>query len=305
MPRELAGSTRLRRLELPRLLGGSLLETFVKAYGGAAALAVAFSDAESAGGKARDAIAAVPTLTEEYRRARYVSEHREEIQASIDYLNAHQVPEAELQRTLDESGRTLDRIGTTYDELDQARDSTGQFGDSFFDDRNPFDGFGNGGDAAEHLRNAWEARPSLDSIQQLQETAEKAGPLLDQANVLAPVYYSGAMSLADNFASDEIASTLTVIALALVVSFLVARSLGFWVRRGRPGLVAFLLHGLGARAFPRWYARNAPYSMSRPLYATTRGYVQRELVDDPEAALDEDEFRRLEEYFAARAGRSG
>ena len=53
----------LRRLELGRLLLGSALELFVKAYGVAAALAVALSDAETFRGKASDAVRAVPSST--------------------------------------------------------------------------------------------------------------------------------------------------------------------------------------------------------------------------------------------------
>lgn len=295
---------RRRKRELLRLGAGSLLEMLVKAYGGSAAAAVALSDSETTGGKLKDAVLAVPTLTKEYHRAQYIREHRAEIQSAVDYLSQHQVSQQEVQAQLDQSRATLESIDATYSELGAARDATGDFGDSLFDDWNPVDGFGNTGDALGHLRNAWDARPSSESLHQLQQTAEQAGPLMDQVDVLAPAYYSGGLSLADNFASDEIVSTLFVMGLAVALAFLIGRSLGFWVRRGRPGLLAFLLHGLGARAFPRWYATYAPYSMSKPLYANTRNYVQRELVRDPEAALDEESFKELEEWFSARAARS-
>ena len=55
-------STIRRRLELGRLLAGSILETAIKAYGIGAVVAVALSDAETAGDKASDAVRAVPSL---------------------------------------------------------------------------------------------------------------------------------------------------------------------------------------------------------------------------------------------------
>ena len=76
-------STIRRRIELGRLLAGSLLETAIKAYGVGAVVAVALSDAETAGGKASDAVRAVPSLAEEWDQARYVVDHHEEIQAAV------------------------------------------------------------------------------------------------------------------------------------------------------------------------------------------------------------------------------
>ena len=133
------------------------------------------------------------------------------------------------------------------------------------------------------MGNAWDGKPGLDSLDRLQQVAEQSVPLIEQVNVLLPVYYGTLFRISDNFADDEIASTVFVMALALLVAFVLGRSLGFWVRRGRPGIVASILYGVGARVFKRWYTRNAPYAMSGPLYATTRTYVQRELVEDPRA----------------------
>ncbi|HET7532062.1 MAG TPA: hypothetical protein VFJ83_02860 [Nocardioidaceae bacterium] len=65
-----------RRLEVGRLMVGSLVEFAIKAYGAGAAASVAISDAETLRGKADDALAAVPNLSEEYRDAQYVVEHR-------------------------------------------------------------------------------------------------------------------------------------------------------------------------------------------------------------------------------------
>lgn len=286
-------STIRRRLELGRLLLGSVLELFVRAYGVAAALAVALSDAETVGGKASDAVRAVPTLAEEWDRASYVVDHREEIQAAVTYLNENALPRDELEQTADESVATLDAIDTTYDEVAAARDVL------------EIDGIGgtfdNVREAIGHVGNAYDARPDLASLERLAGVADQVGPLADQVDVLLPVYYGGLATITDNFASDEIASTLLVMALAYGVAVVLGHAVGFWVRRGRPGLLALLLQALGARVFRRWYVDNLPWALTPPLYDAAREHLRAEIVADPEAALDPETLRALEEHFASRA----
>lgn len=281
-----------RRLEIGRLVSGSLAEMFIKAYGAGAALSVALSDAETMGGKAGDAVRAVPNLTERYEQASYVVDHREQVQAAVTYLNEHTLPQDELQRTADESVRTLGSIETTYDEMDRARGVL------------EIDGFGgtfdNVREAIGHVGNAYDARPDLDSLRQLAGVAEQVRPFTDQVDVLIPVYYGSFFTLTDNFASDEIASTLVVMALALGVAVVLGRAVGFWVRRGRPGLVAIVLQRWGTQVFPRWYARNLPYVVGAPLYDAARTRIQREIAADPERALDPEVLRELEQWFASR-----
>ena len=285
-------STIRRRLELGRLVAGSLLETAIKAYGVGAVVAVALSDAETAGGKASDAVRAVPSLAEEWGQARYVVDHREEIQAAVTYLNENTLPQEELQRAADESVRTLDSIQTTYDEVAAARDVL------------QIDGitgtFDNVREAIGHVGNAYSARPDLDSLEQLAGVADQVRPYADQVDVLLPVYYGGLSTIADNFASDEIVSTLVIMALAFGFAAVVARAVGFWVRRGRPGLVAQLVQALGAHVYRPWYVEHLPWALSPPLYDAAREHLQREIVADPEQALDPEAYRELEQHFASR-----
>jgi hypothetical protein len=290
--RDLDLQTVRRRLELGRLLLGSALEMLVKAYGAGAALSVALSDAETTGGKAADAIRAVPNLAERYHEARYVMDHREEIQAAVTYLNEHTLPQDELQRTADQSQQTLDAIETTYDEVGAARDVL------------ELDGitgtFANVREAIEHVGNAYSARPDLDSLRQLAGVADQVEPFKEQVDVLIPVYYGNFFTLTDNFAGDEIASTLVVMVLALAVAAVLGQLVGFWVRRGRPGIVAQLFQALGARVFRPWYVRNLPWAITPPLYDAAREHLQREIVADPERALDLETLAGLEEWFATR-----
>ncbi|QSR29249.1 hypothetical protein CFI00_01795 [Nocardioides sp. S5] len=291
MPRPDLSDVR-RRLELGRLLLGSLLEVFIKTYGVAAAVAVALSPAESFGGKASDAVRAVPTLAEEWDRASYLVDHREEIQAAVTYLNENTLPREELERTADESVATLDAIDTTYDEVAAARDVLEIDGITGTID--------NVREAIGHVGDAYDARPDLASLERLAGVADQVGPLADQVDVLLPVYYGGLATITDNFASDEIASTLLVMALAYGVAVVVGHAVGFWVRRGRPGLLALLLQALGARVFRRWYVDNLPWALTPPLHDAAREHLQAEIAADPEAALDPETLRALEEHFARK-----
>lgn len=276
------------RLEPGRLLMGSLLEIAIKAYGAGAALAVALSDAETVGGKARDALAAVPTLTEEYRNAKYVVEHQAEVREALDYVSQNTPPQEELEASAAEATGTLRDLETTYSELGQA------FGGV---PSNPLDW--NLGDRWDSARAAWDAKPDLDSIRRLAELSEEVAPYLDQVRPLADVYYGGVIAVVDNFASDEIAGTLFVMVLALVVTGVLGQAVGFWVRRGRPGLVARALQRLGARRFRAWYVDNLPVALGPSLYDAARERVQRDLVADPESTLDPEALRELELWFAS------
>ena len=283
-----------RRVELGRLLLGSVLEWLVKAYGAGAALSVALSDSETVGGKIGDAVRAVPNLVDKVHEARYVIGHREEIQAAVTYLNEHTLPQDELQRTADESMRTLASIETTYDEVGAARDALQIDGISGTLD--------NVREAIGHIGNAYDGRPDLDSLRQLAEVADQVEPFRQQVDVLIPVYYGNFFTLTDNFAGDEIVSTVLVMALALAVAAVVGRAVGFWVRRGRPGIIAQLLQALGARVFRPWYVVNVPWAITPPLYDAAREHLAQEIRDDPERALDAETLARLEDWFSRRDG---
>lgn len=278
-----------RRLEMGRFALGAIAEVGIKAYGAGAALAVALSDAESVGGKVRDAVAAIPSLTDEYHDARYVMDHREEIQGAVDYLSANTPPQAELEAAAAEGADTLQGIDTTYSELQQAKESIESFKNPFdFDYTAPFD----------HVGAAWDAKPDLDALRQLAELADQAGPALGQVEVLTPVYYGGLLKLTDNFASDEIAGTICVMVLAFLLASALAQAAGFWVRRGRPGIIAHLLQQVGARIYRRWYVDNLPYALGPSLDAVARERMQRDIVADPERALDAEAREALAAYFS-------
>jgi len=278
----------LGRPDLGRRVLGLVLVLVVNAYGTAAALSVVLSDSETVSGKAGDAVRAVPSLLDEYHEAQYVMDHRAEIQTAVDYVNQNAPDRAELQRAAEESTVTLDGIQTTYDEVLKAREA-------LTDDWNPLD-------VAGPVREAWEAKPDLGSIGELAATAEQVSPFVDQVQVLIPVFYGGVLTVMDNFASDEIGGTLLVIGAALAIAWLLSTAVGFLARRGRPGLVPYLLQALGAHLYRDWYVDHLEFALSRPVCRAARERFQRDVVADPRRELDPEAFQALERYFDRRRG---
>jgi hypothetical protein len=281
--------------ELARRVLGAVVAFLLKAYGAAAALSVALSDAETVGGKAYDAVHAVPNLTERFGQAKYVVEHRDQVQATLDYARDHAPDPEQLDSAVRRSSETVERISTTYDEVTAAKDAILGI--------RPTNLLENVPQVKEHVQAAWAGRPSLESIRDLEVQAQNAQTFLTQLNLQDPVVrkiYGDLRSVLDNFASDEVAATLGVMAAALALAWVVSTAVGFWSRRGRPGLIAWALQRWGARHFRPWYARNLEYAMGGPMYAVARERIQRDLVEDPAATLDPEALAELERWFERR-----
>jgi len=281
--------------ELGRRVVGSVLELGIKAYGAAAALSVALSDAETVGGKAYDGVNAVPNLVERYHQAKYVVDHREEIQTGLDYVHDNAPDPQQLETAARTSTETLDRITTTYSEVNQAWDDLASIRPT-----NVFDKFPQ---AKEHFDSAWAARPDLDSIERLADEAKRVGPFLEELerlNIDFPGLYGTLLSVLDNFASDEIAGTLGVMAAAILLAYALSTAAGFWGRRGRPGLVAGALQALGAQVFGPWYVRNLEHALGQPLYAVARERIQDDIVARPDEVLDPEALEELGRWFERR-----
>ncbi|WP_404386489.1 hypothetical protein LL946_07925 [Knoellia locipacati] len=284
-----------RPSELGRRLVGAVVAFVLKAYGAAAALSVVLSSSETVGGKAYDAVHAVPNLTERLGQAKYVVEHREQVQATLDYARDHAPDPEELDAAVQRSSETAQRISATFDEVTAAKDALLGV--------RPNNVLGNGPKAIEHVKAAWAGRPSLDSIGDLADEAQNATAFLTQLNLQDPVVrkiYGDLRSVLDNFASDEVAATLGVMAAALALAWVVSTAVGFWSRRGRPGFIAGTLQRWGARRFKPWYAGNLEYAMGGPMYAVARERIQQDLVEDPATTLDPEALAELERWFERR-----
>ena len=283
-----------RRPEIGRFVVGKLAGLGIRLYGAGAAASVALSDAETLADKAGDAVNPVDILKDRYNTATSVVENRQQIRDALDYVNQTTLPQAELESALDTSSETLGKITTTYDEVLKARDAL----DISFDPRRVFRG---AQEALGHVQNALETRPSADSLGALRDRAEEVAPLAAQVRVLTGNHYEDLLLVVDNFSGDEINATLGVMAAALAFAFLLGQAVAFWVRRGRPGFIARKLQRWGARVFRRWYVRNLEHALSPPLYAAAREHLQRDIVADPQKALDPGAFRDLESWFASRS----
>jgi hypothetical protein len=281
--------------ELGRRILGAVIAFVLKAYGAAAALSVALSSSEPVGGKAYDAVHAVPNLTERISQARYVVAHREQVQATLDYARDNAPDPQELEAAVRRSSETAERISTTYDEVGAAKDALLGIRPTNIFDTVP--------QVTQHVQAAWSGRPSLEAIKELEVQAQKAQTYLTQLNLQDPVVrriYADLRSVLDNFASDEVAATLAIMGAALALAWALSTVVGFWSRRGRPGLVAGTLQRWGARRFRPWYAQNLEYAMGGPMYAVARERIQRDIVADPEQALDEEAVAELEHWFERR-----
>ena len=285
-----------RPREIGRRITGALFELGIKAYGTAAALSVALSNAETVGGKAHDALAAVPNLMERYRQASYVYDHAEEIQAALDYVHEHAPDARQLEAAVQKSYEALNGVRTMLAELGQAREALANIWINF-------DVLNNTRQASEHLGRAWTAKPDFESLSHLADVAQNVPPFLSYLNLLDidfPSLYGGLLNVMDNFASDEIAGTLGVMAAAFAIAFALGLGAGFWARRGRPGFIVSTLQGWGARRFKGWYVRNLEAALGRPLYAAAHESIQGEIVADPQKALDLEAYQELERYFERR-----
>lgn len=281
--------------EIGRRVVASVVEFGVKAYGVAAAVSVALSDAETVGGKAYDAVNAVPNLMERYDQAKYVVDHQEEYRAALDYVHDHGPDPRQLETAVQKSTQTLESLTTTYSEVTLAWGTFTSIRPNNVLERLPR--------AKEHFDKAWAAKPDVDSIQRLADEADGVALFLRQLDLLDIDFrglYADLLSVMDNFASDEIAATLGVMGAAFALAWCLGMAVGFWGRRGRPGLIAGILQRRGTHHFRDWYVGNLEYAMGRPLYVVARERIQSDIVANPDEALDPEALETLERYFELR-----
>lgn len=279
--------------EIGRRVVGFLGAVAITAYGAAAAVSVALSDEETVAGKSSDGLAAVSVLKDRYEAAKYVAEHRQQIQDALDYVNQNTPPPDDLERAAAQTSETLNSIGKTVAEVREAREALS-------DISGPRSLVREAPEVFKNVLEAFDERPSLDSLDELGARAEQAAPYVEQVRVLSGDYLEDVRHAADNFSSDEIVGTIGLMAAALGMAFLLAHAIGFWARRGRPGWLARTLQRWGARRFRGWYVEHLPQALSPPVYAAARERLQHEIVADPQGALDPDVFRELELWFANR-----
>lgn len=275
-------------LELGRRITGCLLELGFKAYGTAAVASVALSDAETVGGKLYDAATAVPNLMERFRQARYVFDHAEEIQAALEYVHDHAPDSQQLDAAVHRTQEALNGIQSVFAEISQAKEALADLSVT---------------EAFEHLGRAWTAMPDLASISHLADVAQNVTPVLrylTNLDIDFAALFQGMLSVADNFALDEIVSTLGVMAVAFGTAFALGLGAGFWARRGRPGFLMRTLQGWGAHLFPDWYARHLEGALGWRLFVIARERIQRDIVADPQKALGPEAHQALERHFERR-----
>ena len=296
MPERSASRPLYRRpKELGRRVAGVLLGFVTKAWGAAGAVSVALGDAETIGGKAASVVNPLPTLVARYDEAKYVVEHRAQIQSALDYVQQHAPDPGQLEAGARKSSETLDRLTTTYGEVTRAWDALSGIRPQNILDKLP--------QAKGHFDAAWAAKPDLDSLERLTSSSQEVAPFLRQLEALDidfPKVYRLLLRVTDNFASDEIVTSLIVMAVALTVGYVLSLVAGFWGRRGRPGFVAATLQRWGARLFRDWHAENLEYALGYSWHAVARQRIEADIVANPRQALTPDAYAALAHHFRSR-----
>lgn len=267
----MAGSSRLLIAErLTRRILGYSFEYIVKAWGAAAALNIMLGDAETVGQKVGKAFTAIPDLTANYRRIRYVADHSEEINRTLDYLRDNAPTPAELQAGVDRTYETLSKLNTSLSHLEKAKENLLSWS---WQPR----------ETLEHLQQGWNLMPDLDAFRYLASASEGAAAALARLRQidLNPLYEL-LMNAIDNFARDEVVGTM----LVSVVTVLAASGVGvlvgrFWARRGMPGIITLQVQRLGVRVFPHWYERNLERVLGRDLYDMAARHFERTREKEP------------------------
>ncbi|RPI22431.1 MAG: hypothetical protein EHM61_22290 [Acidobacteria bacterium] len=257
-----------------RILGYSF-EYVIKLWGVAAALNVILGDAETVGQKVGKTFTAVPDLTANYRRIRYVADHSEQINQALDYLQKNAPTPAELQAAVNRTYETLSRLNTSLAHLEKAKE-------------NLLSWSWQPGETLEHLRQGWSLMPDLDAFRYLAVASEKAAGAIERLRQidLNPLYHL-LMNGIDNFARDEVAGTVVVSLAAMLIASTTGVLIGrFWARRGMPGLITLQVQRLGVRAFPAWYERNLERVLGRELYGVAARHFAEKASEERAGQVD-------------------
>ncbi|RPJ62154.1 MAG: hypothetical protein EHM23_04235 [Acidobacteria bacterium] len=242
--------------KLVRRILGYGLEYLVKAWGAAAAFNVIVGDAETVSQKFGKILTAVPDLTANYRRIRYVADHSEEINRTLEYLHEKAPSPGELQAAVNRTYETLSRLNTSLSHLEKAKENLLSWS---WQPR----------ETLEHLQHGWSLMPDLDAFRYLAFASQNAADALARLRQidLNPMYVL-LMNATDNLARDEIFGTIAVSVGTILVCSAIGVLVGrFWARRGMPGILTLQVQRLGVRFFPAWYERNLERVLGRDLYA--------------------------------------
>src|SRR3989344_3880945 len=218
--------------------------------GGASAAGVFFGKGETFWQKSWDGLAAVPNMFLNLRYYLHLPEYIGKANATSEYLREHG---PQLADSLGYAGRKLE-AGTRlaqkgFTALSDGLDYMVPGGDFF----NPIKGYGLLKSASDTLSTA---RESIEQGgEQLQETAGPVIEALKQVD-LNPIF-DALHNLADNVYVDEIGYTLGLAAICAVYCYASSQYIrGYWVRRGRPGILSRAVQRAGIKRFKKYYARH-------------------------------------------------
>ena len=265
-----AGSPRWKRY-LRRWAVGSVVATLAASVLTASSIGVAFGPGESFPGKVVDGVAAVPrvfrdfafywgVLTHPVRTARVARESYEKLQYAREHLPGPDEIEEGLL-VIDRNTMRLDR-GSAL--IREGLDSILRW-----ESVRPFDGSLPVSTSINTMRAGARILPAPDSF----AAAVRRGSELAGAAraVLASLPYEETYErvlvaiarLEDNFAPDERIQTVFLMALLLAGAVVSPAATAYWIRRGRPGLLAAFVMRRGMEHWPDEYVEEV---RSWPIY---------------------------------------
>lgn len=230
-----------------RRLLGHVLQYTANAAGGAGALNVLFGSGETAGEKVVEAATGLPAAFDVPVTWKFAYANREPLSEAVNYAR-EQLPPADVMETqLEQARETLEGLATAETQIEQARSYVTS--DTFLGSiRQAWDNREGIGTA---VREAYNAFPSLDSLQELTHMAQgasKAAYAMLHSIDFNPLY-QGALNMVDNTAPDEAGITGALMATSLGVGIAVGKTANqLWARRGVPGFVTKYIMNKGARA---------------------------------------------------------
>lgn len=269
------------RRYLVRWVAGSAAGAFAAAAFTASALGVAFGPGETLTGKAWDAVAAVPRVFSNLpfywsvvghpvRTARIVHEGYERLEYAREHMPSAEDLDAGARALSSQAGRL--ELGESM--IREGLDSIARRATLI-----PLDGSLPVSSSLNTIRTGVRLLPAPDS---LSAVARRGAALADATRAVLETLpyqetYDALMdalaNLDDNFAADERAATTLLIVLMLAATVTSPVAAHYWIRRGRPGLVATLVMRRGMAHWPDVYADEAK---GWPIYARLKEEILEE-----------------------------
>ena len=253
-----------RPTELGRKLIGNTIQYVAKLTATASAVSVAIGNGETLEGKLSDALV-VPDLLQAYHRAKYLADHQEQIQRSLEYVKTHALTPEALERLSNKAESAVQSVQSFSGHMTAIQDNVvfGNFHPTV---------------AYDHASKVIEMLPAMpDAYRAISTASAKTAQAMHYLSELdyRPAY-SALVNLADNFSRDEIGMTLGVMAGVAGSIYLAGAYIGsMWIDRGIPHWFTRQRMNFGARRNRRFYVDNLDVILGKDVYAAAKEHFKK------------------------------